>query len=101
MRTGQNFGGICVQAAVVDVQTEVNSAIEPENLRGGPDSRESEEEDHSKNGAYDHRASATQVLVLAHKACEDRPENAAEIDNGVVTPRYGWGTVTDVCASGG
>ena len=46
MRTGENFRGICVQATVVDVQTEVNGAVEPENLRGGPDSREGEEEDH-------------------------------------------------------
>ena len=46
MRTGQDLWRIRVQRAVVDVEAEIDDAVEGHVLRGAADLGEGEEEDH-------------------------------------------------------
>lgn len=88
MRTGQHLGRVRVQGAIVDIQTEPNRTREANVLLGGAYGGVSEEKGAGDEGANDHCVAAAEEGEIAHPAGEHGAKDAADVDEGVVSPCF-------------
>ena len=90
MSRWENFWRVGVQATVVDVEGEANSACKAEILSRCADSRVGKEESHCDQSANDHSVTSSEPSLVAHKTRQHRAKDAADAGDHVVSPRVVW-----------